>query len=159
MIKDNFCWALEVDYSTQSQSARFWYYSQAKLEPRLGERYKEVGSDLEEPLAIGRDVSSLYDHLLKGDCNTPISQFLLEQPKWRHIVKRVLSTPMMPYGEIRDNLISKEMRPLDLLRCKLSFFGATNFDPRSDRWVRICMYQNAPLSGSDTSLYDDFWPY
>ncbi len=159
LIKDHFSWALEVDYSTQSQSARFWYYSQAKLEPRLGERYKEVGSDLEEPLAIGRDVSSLYDHLLKGDCNTPISKFLLEQPKWRHIVKRVLSTPMMPYGEIRDNLISKEMKPLDLLRCKLSFFGATNFDPRSDRWVRICMYQNAPLSGSDTSAYDDFWPY
>ena len=51
------------------------------------------------------------------------------------------------------------MKPLDMLRCKLSFFGATKFDPRSDRWVRICMYQNAPLAGSDCSLYDDFWPY
>ncbi len=37
------------------------------------------------------------------------------------------------------------MLPLDILRCKLSFFGATRFDPRSDRWVRICMYQDAPF--------------
>ena len=65
----------------------------------------------------------------------------------------------MNIHEIRDNLISKSMKPLDMLRCKLSFFGATKFDPRSDRWVRICMYQNAPLAGSDCSLYDDFWPY
>ena len=37
------------------------------------------------------------------------------------------------------------MVPVDLLRCKLSFFGATKFDPRSDRWLRITMYQGAPF--------------
>jgi len=37
------------------------------------------------------------------------------------------------------------MRPIDLLRCKLACFGATRFDPKSDRWVRITMFQNAPL--------------
>jgi len=45
------------------------------------------------------------------------------------------------------------MLPIDLLRCKLSFFGATKFDPRSDRWVRITMFQGAPfpdeLAGAD----------
>ncbi len=159
LIEDNFQWALGTDYTNQFQSARFWYYSQAKLEPRLGERYEESGSDLEEPLAIGRDISFLNDQLLKEEKNKLISKFLLDHPEWRHVVKRVISSQMMPYGEIRDNLISKEMRPLDLLRCKLSFFGATNFDPRSDRWVRICMYKNAPLAGSDVLAYDDFWPY
>ena len=85
--------------------------------------------------------------------------YLMEYPEHRLAAKRVLASKSMPYGEIRDNLISKNMKPLDMLRCKLSFFGATKFDPRSDRWVRICMYQNAPLAGSDYSLYDDFWPY
>ena len=37
-----------------------------------------------------------------------------------------------------------EMLPIDLLRCKLAFFGATRFDPRSDRWVRISLFQGAP---------------
>ena len=37
------------------------------------------------------------------------------------------------------------MLPIDMLRCKLSFFGATKFDPRSDRWVRICMFKDAPF--------------
>jgi hypothetical protein len=36
------------------------------------------------------------------------------------------------------------MLPIDLLRCKLAFFGATRFDPRSDRWVRISLFQGAP---------------
>jgi len=34
-----------------------------------------------------------------------------------------------------------------MLRCKLAFFGASKFDPRSDRWTRITLFQGAPLSG------------
>ena len=49
-----------------------------------------------------------------------------------------------PYAEIRDNLIGAEMRPIDLLRCKLAMFGAQRFDPRSDRWLRITLFQGAP---------------
>ena len=43
-------------------------------------------------------------------------------------------------------------------RQSLSFFGATRFDPRSDRWVRITMYQGAPLM-KENSLSDDTWSY
>ena len=50
-----------------------------------------------------------------------------------------------PYAEIQDNLIDATMLPIDLLRCKLSFFGATKFDPRSNRWVRISLFQDAPF--------------
>ncbi len=50
-----------------------------------------------------------------------------------------------PYSEIQDNTIAASMLPIDMLRCKLAFFGATRFDPRSDRWVRITMYQGAPF--------------
>ena len=34
---------------------------------------------------------------------------------------------------------------MHLLRAKLSFFGASRFDPKSDRWVRITLFQGAPL--------------
>ena len=54
------------------------------------------------------------------------------------------------------------MLPIDLLRCKLSFFGATKFDPRSDRWVRITMFQGAPLPDEMAGLTEaeaDAWAY
>lgn len=159
IIESNFSWAIDVDYTQKANSARFWYVSQAKLEPRLGERYEENGSDLEQPLAVGRDIDAIYKKLMLEDENRLIPNFLMEFPEYRHVVQRIVSWQKRPYGEIMDNLISEKMRPLDMLRCKLSFFGATKFDPRSDRWVRICMYQNAPLAGSNSSSYDDFWPY
>jgi hypothetical protein len=62
-----------------------------------------------------------------------------------------------PYREIRDNLLSAEMRPVDMLRCKLAFFGATNFDPRSDRWLRITMYRGAPYPDELHDAAEDAW--
>ena len=42
------------------------------------------------------------------------------------------------------------------MRLKLSFFGALKFDPRSDKWLRICMFQGAPLP-EQLKNYDDHW--
>ena len=42
-----------------------------------------------------------------------------------------------------------------MLRCKLSYFGATRFDPRSDRWVRIIMFRHAPFRHELDGLPDD----
>ncbi len=50
----------------------------------------------------------------------------------------------LPYAEIHDNLLDAGTLPIDILRCKLAFFGATRFDPRSDRWVRISLFQDMP---------------
>jgi hypothetical protein len=58
---------------------------------------------------------------------------------------------------VRDNLLAATMTPADLLRCKLSFFGATRFDPRSDRWIRITMYQDAPFPHELDSGPADDW--
>jgi hypothetical protein len=46
-----------------------------------------------------------------------------------------------------------------MLRAKLSFFGATHFDPRSDRWVRICMYTGAPYPEELNEASADLWVY
>ena len=153
-IETNYAWALDTDYSTKKNQARFWYVSESKLEPRLGERFEENGSELEQPLAIARDISLLYSNLTS---NQILAEYLLSHPAHRHIVRRIQLSEKFPYSEIRDNLLNSKMLPIDMLRCKLSFFGATKFDPRSDRWVRICMFKDAPFPNELTD--EDNWSY
>ena len=149
LIHKNYAWCLHQNYDKLAAAKYFWYVSEEKLEPRLGVRSDELGANLEQPLAIGRDVCSLYLALCevpKDALNdTLLAEFLLLHPQHRHSARRVQLTAQRPYAEIRDNLIGSDLYPVDILRCKLSFFGATLFDPRSDRWLRINMYQYAPL--------------
>jgi len=147
LIEDHYDWAVSTDYGADGGDDRFWYVSEEKLEPRLGERHEEPGADLELPLATGRDVKRLADAIDEmGDVEAlTVADFLSRFPSHRHVVRRVQRAPRYPYAEIRDNLIDQSMLPIDLLRCKLSFFGANRFDPRSDRWVRICMFYDAPF--------------
>ncbi len=151
LIDERYAWALGIDHGAPEHCARFWYTSEEKLEPRLGERHAEPGAELEQPLAVGRDVQRLA-RALDARCDTEehpvatddVADFLLTHPEHRHVVRRVQIAARFPYAEIRDNLIGADMLPLDLLRCKLSFFGAQRFDPRSDRWVRISLFQGLP---------------
>ncbi|PWR00745.1 hypothetical protein DKW60_00580 [Leucothrix pacifica] len=193
LLREHYHWALTMDFTDNSSRSRFWYVSEEKLEPRLGERFDEPGMELEQPLCVAWHVWQL-DQALKDICNsnteghstqTPIShhkpmpelaptseknshpmtgnsrlaEFLLAKPEFRHIVRRVQMAVKYPYMEIRDNLIDSDMLPIDLLRLKLSFFGATRFDPRSDRWVRITMFQNAPFPHELAEQSADDWAY
>ena len=145
-IIDTQCrWALGVDYDLPENRARFWYTSAEKLEPRVGERFEEPGAQYELPLAVGCDIKSMHAALRQWRGGSTTAEFLLTHPEHRHTARRVQNLAARPYAEIQDNLIAADMLPIDILRCKLSFFGATRFDPRSDRWVRICMYQDAPF--------------
>lgn len=145
LIDEHYNWAMETDFSTKASQQRFWYYSEDKLEPRLGDRYEEPGSELEMPLAIGRDVSRLRKEFDRQNPARTMAEFLMEHPEFRWIVRRVQTVVHTPYGEVRDNLLEQEVRPLDILRFKLSFFGVSKFDPKSDLWTRVNMYQGAPL--------------
>ncbi len=152
-------WALDIDWSAKEQCARAWYVSEEKLEPRLGERFEEPIAPYEQPLAPGRDAAALYAALKDADGDAPLAAFLLANPQHRHIVRRAQIVDRAPYAEIRDNTIGSDLMPIDMLRCKLSFFGATHFDPRSDRWVRICMFGNAPYPEELQTRYADDWSY
>ena len=143
-LYSHFAWALDTDYQQPEQCARFWYVSEEKLEPRLGERHSETGAECEQPLDIGRQVAELNNLLKEWSDWTPVAHLLLLRPEFRSIVRRVQLSAHYPFAEIQDNLISAEMLPIDLLRSKLAFFGATRFDPRSDRWVRISLFQGEP---------------
>ena len=145
LIENQYTWLLNIDFDNKENIFNFWYYSKNKQEPRMSDRFSEEGSELELPLAIARDISALYGDLKSYDLKRDLGYYLLKNQEYRHILRRVLICEKLPYSEIQDNTISKTLIPVDMLRLKLSFFGATRFDPRSDRWVRITMYQGAPL--------------
>ena len=90
--------------------------------------------------------------------NLTIAKFLSSNSELRHVVRRAFIVEKFPYSEIQDNTIGKSIVPIDMLRLKLSFFGALKFDPRSDKWLRICMFQGAPLA-EQLKSYDDHWVY
>lgn len=158
LLETHYAWALATDWQSRDATARVWYVSEAKLEPRLGERFEEPLEPYEQPLAPGRDAATLY--LALQDAPEPtVADFLAAHPEHRHILRRVQMAPSHPYAEIQDNTISAEMKPVDMLRAKLSFFGATHFDPRSDRWVRINMFRGAPYPQELHHDQSDSWVY
>jgi len=159
LIEQSFGWALDLDWSAPVNCARAWYVSEEKLEPRLGERFDEPIADYEQPLSPARDAAALHAALSDWPGQERIAGFLLEHPEHRHTLRRAQIAAIAPYGEIQDNTIGATVLPIDMLRCKLAFFGATHFDPRSDRWVRICMYSGAPYPEELTEANADRWIY
>jgi hypothetical protein len=158
LIENQYTWLLNINFDKKDNIFNFWYYSKNKQEPRLSDRFSEEGADLELPLAIARDIQNLYQELKLMDFKDDLGTYLLKSQQYRHILRRVLICEKLPYSEIQDNTISKSVIPVDMLRLKLSFFGATRFDPRSDRWVRITMYQGAPLM-REINQSSDSWSY
>lgn len=156
LCEEIYGWALDIDWTAPEAQARVWYVSQEKLEPRLGERAGEEELEpYEQPLCPGRDVARMYADLRAAHGN--LAAFLIAHPEHRHIARRVQIAARFPYAEIRDNTIAADMLPIDLLRAKLAFFGACHFDPRSDRWVRINMYRDAPFPHELAQADPDAW--
>ena len=149
---------LSINFEKKENYKKFWFISKNKEEPRLADRFEEEGSNLEQPLAIARDIKELYKKLLVTKNSLTMDKFLVENSHLRHVVRRAFIIEKFPYSEIQDNTISEKIVPIDMLRLKLSFFGALKFDPRSDKWLRICMFQGAPLP-DELKHYDEQWVY
>jgi len=149
---------LTINFDKKKNYKKFWFISKNKEEPRLADRFEEQGSNLEQPLAIARDIKKLYNKLLDVNINSTIDKFLIDNSNLRHVVRRAFIIEKFPYSEIQDNTISESVVPIDMLRLKLSFFGALKFDPRSDKWLRICMFQGAPLP-NELKNFDEQWVY
>ena len=149
---------LRINFEKKENKKNFWFISKNKEEPRYADRFEETGSDLEQPLAIARDVKKLHEKLLVSKNSLTIDKFLIENSNLRHVIRRAFIIEKFPYAEIQDNTIGEKVVPIDMLRLKLSFFGALKFDPRSDKWLRICMFQGAPLP-QELKNYDQQWVY
>ena len=149
---------LKIDFSKKKNNQNFWFISKNKEDPRFANRFEENGTDLEQPLAIARDLKKLYEALSVAKNSSTIDKFLINNNELRHVVRRAFIIEKFPYSEIQDNIIGQSLIPIDMLRLKLSFFGALKFDPRSDKWLRICMFQGAPLP-DELKNYNAQWVY
>ena len=158
IIEKRYSNILKINFKKKENYKNFWFISKNKEEPRYANRFEENGSQLEQPLAIARDIKKLYEILLVSKNSLTIDKFLIENPDLRHVIRRAFIIEKFPYSEIQDNTIGENVVPIDMLRLKLSFFGALKFDPRSDKWLRICMFQGAPLP-TDLKNIDHQWVY
>ena len=158
ILEKNYSEILKIDFSKNENNQNFWFISKNKEEPRLADRYNDTGAELEQPLAIARDIKKLYEILFVSKNSLTVGKFLMDHNDLRHVVRRAFVTEKFPYAEIQDNTIGSKLMPIDMLRLKLSFFGAIKFDPRSDKWLRICMFQGAPLP-NELKSFDSHWVY
>ncbi len=159
IINDKYSWIKNIDFNNKDSNYLFWYVSTAKLEPRLGERYNEQGSELEQNLGIAKMVNDLFKQIKNIDENQLICEFLLTHPEYRGIVKRIQSLKNYPYSEVQDNVLDKKTIPIDMLRFKLSFFGANRYDPKSDRWLRVSFFSGAPYLSDLNNKNVDEWGF
>ena len=159
IINDKYSWIKNIDFNNKDSNYLFWYVSAAKLEPRLGERYNEQGSELEQNLGIAKMVNDLFKQIKNVDENQLICEFLLMQPEYRGIVKRIQSLKNYPFSEVQDNVLDKKTMPIDMLRFKLSFFGANRYDPKSDRWLRVSFFSGAPYLSDLNNKNVDEWGF
>lgn len=159
-IERHYDWALAIDFEADGATETFWYRSEEKQEPRLGSCSLDSGRDKQMPLGIGYLVQQCHRQLQAYLAEHPersTASFLLHYPEQRGIARRIQSMSETRYGEIRANLLDREVLPMHLLRCKLAFFGVSKFDPRSRLWVRNTMFQGAPLLEDIGQPFEDDW--
>jgi len=159
VIKNKYSWALKVDFAKKDNNFLFWYISAAKLEPRLGERYNEDGSELEQNLGVAKMVQSLYSKIRTENLDLSVAEYLLLNPEFRGIIRRIQSLTKYPFAEVQDNILGKDTIPINMLRFKLSFFGANRYDPKSDRWLRVSFFSGAPFLSNLNKHNVDSWGF
>lgn len=157
IIETHYDWALSEDYDGPDCIDTFWYRSEEKMEPRLGRRSQEPGAEKEMLLGVGYAVKCCFDDMKNIDETQSTAQFVFENPKHRYIIRRMQTMAESQCGEIRANLLDADVLPIQLLRCKLSFFGVGKFDPRSRLWVRNTMFQGAPITTDMGKPFRDDW--
>ena len=159
-IQESYDWVFDYDFDQADEKQTFWYYSQEKIEPRLGKLGVDDGAELQMFLGIAKAVQACHDDLLavmEQSYDVSVAEFLLQKPMHLAIVNRIATMAQTQYGEIRANLLHKEVLPMHLLRCKLAFFGVSKFDPKSALWVRNTMFQGAPVVSDLGNEFKDDW--
>lgn len=159
-IETCYGWALDIDFSAPGAKDIFWYRSEEKMEPRLGESAADQGQEKQMALGVGYAVRRCYDQLceyIEQNPNHTTARFMVARPKRRGIVRRIQSMCRCQYGDIQANLLDRDILPMHLLRAKLAFFGVSKFDPKSKLWVRNTMFQGAPLLEDIGKPFNDDW--
>lgn len=160
LIESRYDWALDIDFEAPESREIFWYRSSEKSEPRLGHCGVDPGEDKSMKMDIAYQVRNCYDQIcacLEDQSAETAAQFAIKYPDARSILRRIQTLSRSAYGDIHANLTDADVLPIHLLRCKLSFFGVSKFDPKSRLWVRNTMFQGAPLISDIGKPFADDW--
>lgn len=157
LVHEAYDWAFALDVDRPEASTRA-SEAEGRREARPGPR-EPLDLAIERPCVPARDVRALAHTLAEVDDDATVAAVVLRHPEHRCAVRRVQIARDHAYAEIRDNILDADRLPVDLLRAKLAFMGATRFDPQSDRWVRVTFYQGAPLADEIGSADADGWIY
>ena len=60
ILENKYSDILKINFNMEESNQKFWFISKNKEEPRLANRFEENGADLEQPLAIARDLSLIH---------------------------------------------------------------------------------------------------
>src|SRR5205085_1238056 len=113
--------AFDYDFENRRETARFWYASEEKLEPRLGERWQEPGAEREQPLGVARDVQMMARDLEGFPPTGRLAEFLLAHPEHRHTARRAARGIGMGWGLAEETgkaarfLCSRRLSALEVL--------------------------------------------
>jgi hypothetical protein len=142
-LEDRYSWALEL--ARDDGAARyFWYYARESEEPRRGLRGSDPGEPVAMPIDIPKQMQRLRASLTDAAPTQSAASFVLEHPEHRQALTRLLSTRELTFGEPRVNVEAADFLPLRLQRFQLAMYGAENYIPQSDTWLRVTLMQGAP---------------
>ena len=149
LIESRYSWATDIDFSQAKNKHTCWYYSQQKMEPRLGSRDKTEIKEKSLPLAVALAVNLCYQKITAYQHSEApsktVGEFILQFPRFKTVIKRIQTMGLSGYGDIQANVTAHDFKPMHLLRCKLAFLGVNKFDPKSDLWVQNTIFQGAAL--------------
>ena len=104
-------------------------------------------------------VQKLHTLIQEENLDLSVAEYLALNPEFRGIIRRIQSLEQYPFAEVQDNILSKQTIPINMLRFKLSFFGANRYDPKSDRWLRVSFFSGAPFLSNLNAKNVDSWGF
>ena len=145
IVESSYGWVDNFNFEEKDESAKFWFYSQNNQEPRRGGRKGNKSPVTEHPVGIARDIWMLQKDLVGCAPGLKVGAFIATHPEHWGIIERVQSIADLPYAEAHINPLAQGFVPLDLQRFQLAIYGMENFNPQSTDWLRVTLYQGAPI--------------
>ena len=150
----------EEEYDGDGNPLNYWYFNTWNKNyfidfiEKLGWKTELIPDEF-DPTTIQKE----FENIKTEDLTIFVAEFLLIKPEFRGIIRRIQSLEKFQFAEIKDNILSKKTMPIDMLRFKLSFFGANRYDPKSDRWLRVSFFSGAPYLSNLTAQNVDDWGF
>lgn len=157
LVAERYDWALAIDQSAPGARTWFWYRSEEHGENRRGERHIDPGVENETFVDVVGAIHELWRSLAGVPDETSVGRFLISSPEHSHIVSRVQLAGIVPYSEIRGNIVDREFLPMDGIRFLLSMMGLECSHPHNTRWVRGVFLQGAPTPEEISAGQGDDW--